>query len=189
MEKWEYFSSNKYNLFQKKNLAVKSEVIAKKFYTVARHLHLEPALVALLENWLEKKDRSRFCHTHLDSGALYKLEAQDHLAIVSVYASGDLQTCVYVKKFIDNLLGNHKLSPGSSWSKLAMQTWKHQLRLFWIGLPKVLDVAEVVNSGMNLLDILSDLYGGLCLDMVSPDILYKGYHHLNCHYHSSGTWP
>jgi hypothetical protein len=125
VEKWEHYSPNKYDLFRKENLAVKSEAIAKKFYTVARHLRTEPALVALLENWLEKKDGSRFCRTHLDSGALYKLEAQDRLAIVSGYASGDLQTCVFVKKFIDDLLGNHKLSPGSSWSKPAMQTWKH----------------------------------------------------------------
>jgi hypothetical protein len=71
---------------------------------MAHHLRLEPALVGLLENWFEKKDGSRFCCTHLDSGALYKLEAQDRLAIVSAYASGDLQTCVYVKKFIDDFL-------------------------------------------------------------------------------------
>jgi hypothetical protein len=62
---------------------------------------------------------------HIWTLGLYKLEAQDRLAIVSTYASGDLQTCVYVKKFIDDLLGNHKLSPGSSWSKPALQTWKH----------------------------------------------------------------
>jgi hypothetical protein len=122
VEKWEHYSPNKFDLFQKENLAVKSEAVAKKFYIIARHLCSEPALVALLENWLEKKNGSRFCYTHLDSGALYKLEAQDHLAIVSAYASGDLQMCVYVKKFIDDLLGNHKLSPGSSWSKPIMQT-------------------------------------------------------------------
>jgi hypothetical protein len=96
---------------------VKLEAVAKKFYTMAYHLCSELTLVAPLENWLEKKDGSQFCHTHLDFGALYKLEAQDCLAIVSAYAFGDLQMCVFVKKFIDNLLGNHKLSPGSSWSK------------------------------------------------------------------------
>jgi hypothetical protein len=37
---------------------LKSEAKAKKFYIVARYLHLELALVALLENWLEKKDGS-----------------------------------------------------------------------------------------------------------------------------------
>jgi hypothetical protein len=52
VEKWEHYSPNKYDLFQKENLGVKSEAVAKKFYTVARHLCLEPALVALLENWL-----------------------------------------------------------------------------------------------------------------------------------------
>jgi hypothetical protein len=85
VEKWEYYSPNKYDLFQKENLAVKSEAIAKKFYTMAHHLRLELALVALLENWLEKKDGSRFCCTHLDFGALYKLEAQDCLAIIFAY--------------------------------------------------------------------------------------------------------
>jgi hypothetical protein len=36
VEKWEHYSPNKYNLFQKENLAVKSEAVAKKFYTMAR---------------------------------------------------------------------------------------------------------------------------------------------------------
>jgi hypothetical protein len=72
VEKWEHYSPNKYDLFQKENLAVKSEAVAKKFYTMARHLCSEPALVALLENWLEKKDGSRFCRTQKDSWALYK---------------------------------------------------------------------------------------------------------------------
>jgi hypothetical protein len=45
--------------------------------------------------------------------------------IISAYAFGDLQMCVYVKKFIDDLLGNHKLSPGSTWSKPVIQMWKH----------------------------------------------------------------
>jgi hypothetical protein len=58
VEKWEHYSTNKYNLFQKENLVVKSETVTKKFYTVACHLCLELALVALLENWLEKKDGS-----------------------------------------------------------------------------------------------------------------------------------
>jgi hypothetical protein len=39
---------------------------------------------------------------HIWALGLYKLEAQDRLAIVSAYASGDLQTCVFVKKFIDD---------------------------------------------------------------------------------------
>jgi hypothetical protein len=55
VEKWEHYSPNKYNLFQKENLAVKSEAVAKKFYIVAHHLHSELALIALLENWLEKR--------------------------------------------------------------------------------------------------------------------------------------
>jgi hypothetical protein len=38
--------------------AMKSEVIAKKFYTIVCHLHMKLALVALFENWLEKKDES-----------------------------------------------------------------------------------------------------------------------------------
>jgi hypothetical protein len=100
VEKWEHYSSNKYNLFQKENLMVKSEAIAKKFYTIACHLHSKLALIALLENWFEKINGSRFCHTHLDSGALYKLETQDCLAIISTYASGDLQTCIYVKNLL-----------------------------------------------------------------------------------------
>jgi hypothetical protein len=54
VEKWEHYSPNKYDLFQKENLAVKSEAVAKKFYTMAHNLRLELALVALLENWLEK---------------------------------------------------------------------------------------------------------------------------------------
>jgi hypothetical protein len=58
VEKWEHYSRNKYDLFQKENLAVKLEAIAKKFYTVACYLHSELALVTLLENWLEKKDGS-----------------------------------------------------------------------------------------------------------------------------------
>jgi hypothetical protein len=93
-------SPNKYDIFQKENLAVKLEAKAKKFYTMACHLRSEPALVALLENELEKKDISRFCRTYLDSGALYKLEAQDCLAIVFAYTSGDLQTVFMLKSLL-----------------------------------------------------------------------------------------
>jgi hypothetical protein len=69
-----------------------------------------------------------------------------HLAIIFAYASGDLQTCIYVKKFIDDLLGNHKLSPGSSWSKPANVEALVKAIPDWS--TKVPDVAKAVNSGI-----------------------------------------
>jgi hypothetical protein len=48
VNKWEYYGDNKYTLFMRENLAIKSKGVAKKFFTIARHIHGDTELVELM---------------------------------------------------------------------------------------------------------------------------------------------
>jgi hypothetical protein len=67
------------------NLAVKTIAVAKKFFTIAKHLQDDEKVVNLLTNWLKTGDGSQFSKTHIEMASLYKLESPDHLAVIQAY--------------------------------------------------------------------------------------------------------
>ena len=74
----------------RENLAVKSVGVAKKFFTMAKHLHADEEVVTLLTNWLKTGDGSRFSKSHIEMAALHKLEHVDRLAAIKAYSEGTI---------------------------------------------------------------------------------------------------
>jgi hypothetical protein len=56
--------------------------MAKKFFTIAKHLQDNEKMVNLLTIWLKTGNGSRFSKTHIKMASLHKLESPDRLAVI-----------------------------------------------------------------------------------------------------------
>jgi hypothetical protein len=72
------------------NLALKTIAMAKKFFTMAKHLQDNKEVVNLFTNWLKTGNSSRFSKTHIEMASLHKLESSDHLAAIQAYFEGSI---------------------------------------------------------------------------------------------------
>jgi hypothetical protein len=67
-------------------LAIKFVLVAKKFFTITRHIQNDRELVEVLTHWLKTEDGSYFAKSHIESAGLHKLQPADPLAIIRDYS-------------------------------------------------------------------------------------------------------
>ncbi|MGZ4850134.1 MAG: hypothetical protein ACXV2C_01995 [Candidatus Bathyarchaeia archaeon] len=89
---WKKYSPSSYELWREHNLCVPSVNVAKKYFTLAKHLLSKPLTIAALTTWLTEGDGSRMKRGHLDQASFKELKDVDAAKLVAQYANNKKET-------------------------------------------------------------------------------------------------